>query len=284
MNNSHRTHYQTLGITRNAKAYEVQRAYERIRAQMRSEAAAPDPRRLLQLQAAYEVLADEARRAAYDEELRLGRIEPADRRRLRIVALACAVGLALGAVAWLASRPRGPRPPGETEILSLLTPAVGRVHAVDMSGGTQALGLAFAIAPGRLAMQCAGLAPNMELVVRIGSRDVQARAADATGQRGYCEVGAAQAGSWPLALASRPPAAGDKVYAVRLTDAGDVSLLEGRVQAIERGARGAVLEISGEAGREEAGGPLVDEWGRALAIADGHGGARTLGEGGARSG
>jgi hypothetical protein len=284
VNTPHRTHYQTLGITRNAKAYEVQRAYDRIRHEMRSEAAAPDPRRLLQVQTAYEVLHDEARRAAYDEELARGRVERASGRPPWMVALAGGAVVLLGLVAWLGSRPRGPRPVGETEILSLLTPAVGRVHAVDMSGNARPLGLAFAIAPGRLAMGCGGLAPNMELVVRIGSRDVQARAVDAAGRHGYCVVHAAEAGSWPLAVESRAPAAGDRVYAVRLADSGDISLLAGRVQRIERGARGAVLEISGDAAREEAGGPLVDEWGRALAIADGHGRGLAIDEGDARSG
>jgi len=284
MNTTHRTHYQILGITRNAKPYEVKRAYERLRSEMRSEAAALDPRRLLQLQTAYEVLSDEARRAAYDEELRRGRIEPADKRRLWIVAGSCAGAIALGLAAWLASRPNAPPPPGETEILSMVTPAVGRVRAVDMSGHATLVGLAFAIGPGRLAARCEGLAPNMELVVRIGSRDVQARATDAAGGRGYCILGTAQAGSWPLAVAERLPAAGDKVYGVRVSDSGEVSLVAGRVRRIERGTRGAVLELSGDAASEEAGGPLLDERGRAIGIADGHGRGAAIEEGGARSG
>ena len=283
MNTPHGTHYQILGITRNAKSYEVKRAYERLRAEMRSEAAAPDPRRLLQLQTAYEVLSDEARRAAYDEELRRGRIEPADKRRLWMVAGACAGAIALALVGWLASRPKAPRSPGETEILSMLTPAVGRVRAVDMSGHATLLGLAFAIGPGRLAARCEGLAPNMELVVRIGSRDVQARATGAAGERGYCVLGTAQAGSWPLTVAERAAGAGDKVYGVRVSDAGDVSLLAGHVQRIERGTRGAVLGLSGDAASEEAGGPLVDERGRVVGIADGRGRAAAIEEGGARS-
>lgn len=283
MNSSHGTHYQILGITRNAKPYEVRRAYERLREEMRSEAAAPDPRRLLQLQTAYEVLSDEARRAAYDEELRRGRIQPVDKRRLWIAGGAGAVAVALALVAWVASRPQAPRSPSETEILSMVTPAVGRVRAVDMSGHAAALGLAFAIGPGRLATRCEGLAPNMELVVRIGSRDVQARATDAAGERGYCVLGTAQAGSWPLDVAERPPTAGDKVYGVRVSEAGDVSLVAGRVQRIERGTRGAVLGLSGDAASEEAGGPLVDERGRVVGIADGRGRAAAIEEGGARS-
>jgi len=284
VNTTHGTHYQILGITRNAKAYEVQRAYDRIRKEMRSEAAAPDPRRLLQVQTAYEVLSDEARRAAYDEELSRGRSEPAGQRRFWIVAGGLAAVVALGVVAWLASRPSGPRPPGETEVLSMLTPAVGRVRAVDMSGHAAVLGLAFAIGPARLATQCEGLAPNMELVVRIGSRDVQARAIDAAGEHGYCLVRAPEAGSWPLEVAPRLPAEGDKVYGVRVSGSGDVSLLAGRVRRIERAARGAVLEVSGDAASEEAGGPIVDEWGRVLAIAGVRGRAHAIEQGAGRSG
>ena len=277
MSAARRTHYEILGITRNAKSHEVKRAYDRIRAELRAEAAAPDPRRMVQLQTAYEVLSDDARRAAYDEELARGPVRPGTS-RIRVVAVASAIAI-VAALAWLATRPARPKPRSPTEILSMLTPAVGRVHAVDMSGGSTVLGLAFAIDRGRLAMRCAGLAPNTQLVVRIGTRDVPARVADAASKHGDCLLAAPEAGSWPLALAGSVAQAGDRLYAAQVGPTGDVSLLEGRVQRIERGARGAVLEVSGPAARAESGAPLVDAWGRVLAIADGLGRGVPIGEG-----
>ncbi len=281
MNARFRTHYEVLGITRNAKPHEVKRAYDRLCADMRAETVPPDSRRLVRVQTAYEVLSDPARRDAYDEELRRGPLPPEARRRAWIAG-ACAAIVALGAAAYFATRTRGPRPRTETELLSAVNPAVGRVHAVDVSGRTQPLGLAVAIGPERLAMLCEGLAPNMELVVRIGSRDVQASVLDATGKRGYCLVRAPNAGSWPLAVARRLPRVGDRVYATRVSASGEVSLLEGRVQRVERHGGGAVLEVSGPAAHEEAGGPLLDVWGRVLAIADGRGHDVTVDESDAR--
>lgn len=193
------------------------------------------------------------------------------RRRAAWIAGACVAIAALGVTAYVVLRNAGARARGEMEVLSVATKAVGRVHAVEISGSTHSLGLAFAIAPGRLAMACTGLAPGAELVFRIGARDVPARVLDAAGKHGYCVVATAQAGSWPLAVAGGLPAVGDRVHATRVSDSGDVSLVEGRVEGIEREPRGAVLRVSGPAAREEAGGPLLDARGRALAIADGRG-------------
>ena len=281
MNAAQRTYYEILGITRNAKPHEVKRAYDRIRAELRTETAAPDPRRLVQVQTAYEVLSDEARRAAYDEALRRVPMRAARKRRLWVLAGGAAI-VALGCAAWFATRPTGPKPRTETEILSMVTPAVGRVHALAISGGTSMLGIAVAIGPGRLAMPCGGLAPGMELVVRIGSRGAPARVADASGQHGYCLIRAPEAGSWPLPVAGRLPRAGDKVYIARVSPSGDVSLLEARVERIERRAHGAVLQLSGAAAHEEGGAALVDVWGRLLAISDGRGGEVPIDESDAR--
>ena len=194
---------------------------------------------------------------------------PAPRRAW--IAAACVAIAVLGVAAYVAMRNSGARARSEMEILAGATKAVGRVHAVEMSGRTRSLGLAFAIAPGRLAMPCTGLAPGTELVFRIGPRDAPARVLDAAGKHGYCLVATGEAGSWPLAVAGGLPAVGDRVYATRVSDSGDVSLVEGRVEGIEREPRGAVLRVSGPAAHQEAGGPLLDARGRALAIADGRG-------------
>lgn len=192
-------------------------------------------------------------------------------RRGAWIAGACVAIAVLGVAAYVVQRNAGSRARSEMDVPSMATKAVGRVHAVEISGRTRSLGLAFAIAPGRLAMPCTGLAPGTELVFRIGSRDAPARVLDAAGKRGYCLAATEQAGSWPLVAAGGLPAVADRVYATRVSDSGDVSLIEGRVEGIEREPRGAVLTVSGPAAHEEAGGPLLDARGRVLAIADGRG-------------
>jgi hypothetical protein len=263
-------YYRLLGLTRNAKPEEIRRAYERLRAAMREEAAAPDPRRVVLLQNAYEVLSDEARRREYDASLRDARPPRPVRHRAWEAAILGAV-LILAAIFYFMGRGRDEPPRAEAEILSAVSVAVGRAHAVDVAGRATPLGLAFATAPGRLVTACMPLAPNAALLVRIGSRDVPARVGDASGTKGYCTLDAPETGSWPLELARALPAEGDKVYAARVAASGEVTLAEGRVDRIERAARGAVLELSGEAARAERGAPILDEQGRVAAMSRGDG-------------
>ena len=283
MAETNQTHYQILGVTRNAKPAEIRRAYDRLRAKMRDESAPPDPRRVVLLQNACDVLCDEARRAVYDESLREGPRLPV-RRRTAWIAAGLLVALALAAIFHFRSVERREAASSEREILSAASVAVGRVHAVDMAGQATPLGLAFAVGEGRLLMACAPLAPNHELVVRIGTRDIPARAADVSGASGYCTLSAPGTGSWPLAIAAAPPREGDKVYATRVSESGELSLAEGRVSRIERDARGAVLEASGDASREERGGPLLDAQGRVIAISDGGGRYAAIAPGAAAAG
>jgi hypothetical protein len=266
-----RTHYEILGVTRNAKPHEVQRAFDRLRAEMRKETAPPDPRRVVQLQTAYEVLIDEARREAYDAALREGPRRQSRRRQAAIASAAAAIVIVAG-VSYLTLRKNGGPPPrGEAEILADAAPSVGRLHAVDPSGHIEELGLAFAVDKGVLVSACKGLAPNMELVVRIGSREVPARAARVDPSKGYCALAAPGAGSWPLEGARFPARAGDKVYAVRVAGHGEVSLAPGTIGRIGSGSPLAVVEVTGAAAAAVAGTPLVDTQGRVIAIADGAG-------------
>jgi len=270
MDASPRTHYQVLGIGRNAKAHDIRRAYDRLRAEMQEEAAAPDPRRVVQLQTAYEVLCDDARRQAYDRSLRLG---PARRSRRRVASIgaASAIAIAIGVAAWIAMRPAAPPAKSATEILSAATLAVGRFDAVDIGGHLTPLGLAFAIEEGRLAVACPATPPDAQLLVRIGTRDAPARLDPRPAGQPYCTLSAPQTGSWPLALASAAPAEGDKVYEVRVAPDGQATLAEGRMGRIERREGFAVLEVSGAAAAAQAGAPLLDGQGRVVAIGDARG-------------
>jgi len=264
-----RTHYDVLGITPNAKAHEVQRAYDRLRAEMRKETAPPDARRVVQLQTAYEVLSDEARREAYDASLREVPRNAARRRQAVLVSVAAAIVVVAGVSYYALRRTEGPAPRRESEILADAAPAVGRLQAVDPSGHIEPLGLAFAIDPGVLACACKGLAPNMELVVRIGTREVPARPASVDPGKGYCTLAAPNTGSWPLASARFEPRAGDKVYAVRVAERGEPSLAAGTIRGIASASSLVVVEVGGAASAAIAGTPLVDVQGHVIAIGDG---------------
>lgn len=263
-------YYRILGLTKNARPDEVKRAYDKRRAKMREEATPPDPRLVVLLQEAHDTLSDPARREAYDASLR-ARPSAGPNRRGWAVAAAVFLVVALGIVLLVfRGRDDSPPPLTDTEILSAASLAVGRVHSIDLGGQAAALGLAFAVGQGRLLMACATLPATSEIVVRIGARDVPARIAGGSAREGYCALDAPQAGSWPLALGTSI-AQGDTIRTTRVSDAGEVTLVEGEVRGIERRAGGAVLELSGDAAREERGGPVLDSRGRVVAISQGEG-------------
>jgi hypothetical protein len=267
----HRTHYEILGVARSATPQEIQRAFDRLRAEMRKETAPPDPRRVVQLQAAYDVLSDEARREAYDEALREGPRRQSRHRQVVTASVAAAIVIVAGVTYFALRRTGGPPPRGQADIVADAAPAVGRLHAVDPSGRVQQLGLAFAIGDGVLACACNGLAPDMELAVRIGSREVPARPARVDASRGYCTLAAPGTGSWPLQGVRFPARAGDEVYAVRAGASGHVSLVAGTILRIASGSASAVVQVTGGAAAAVAGSPLLDTQGRVVAIGDGAG-------------
>ena len=265
------THYEVLGVAKNAKAVDIGRAYNRLRAEMQQEAAAPDPRRLLRIQAAYEVLSDEARREAYDASLRAPLKPPGGRRNVVLASVAGVLVLlgAIGYFAWPRTAP--PRARDPREILAAATLAVGRVQAIDMAGNAKPHGLAFALREGALATSCQGLAPTSELVVLFAQRRVPARVAEGGAGRAYCVLDAAGVGSWPLATGGPLPKPGDTVYATTVNDAGEVALAQGTVRRVAVEAGTTRVEVTAPASAEAAGGPLLDDQGRVVAIADGSG-------------
>lgn len=269
-----RTHYDVLGITRNAKAVEVERAYRQLRAEMREEAAAPDPRRALRIQTAYEVLSDPARRAHYDESLHAPRDTGSPARRAAWIAGAALTAVVLAVGAWLALRPAAVAPRNPADIAADASLAVGRLQSVGVSGAVTDHGLAFALDEGTLVATCGALAPGAELIVGFAQRKVAARvAADGAS---VCRLAAHGVGSWPLRLRPGLPAKGEKVYAVRLDAAGQAALVEGIVGAAGMRDGSATIEVKGAAEHAPAGGPLLDTQGRVLGIALGGGRWRSV--------
>src|SRR5687768_10116814 len=147
------TYYEILGIKPGAKHTEVGLAFNRRMAALRRPDAPPDLKGETKLKEAFEVLSDLDRREAYDEELRKARLKPAFGRNHAAVAALFVVAIAAGLFWYL--RPQiAPElvaleveQPGKPyqELLNAAIPAIGRLHAVEMSGQAQPSGLAFAV-------------------------------------------------------------------------------------------------------------------------------------------
>jgi hypothetical protein len=278
VSNGHRTHYEILGITRNARNIEVERAYRELRERMQQETAVPDARRALLIQTAYEVLSDPARRESYDESLS----SPRDLRSSVAMRRAqwiggCVLVIAAAAAGWFLLRPAPAAPPRDPgDILADVSLAVGRLQSVEISGATTDLGLAFALAEGTLATTCNGVKPASQLLVTLGSRKVPARVENDFEGHSVCRLSAEGMGSWPLRTRSGDPGKGEKVYGVSVDATGQARLIEGSVRHVSAQGGVKTIEVDGAAATQLAGGPLIDTQGRVLAIAMGGGRYRPI--------
>lgn len=262
------TLYEVLGVNRSASAGEIVAAYRKLRAQMSAGATADTPEASL-VHEAYEVLSDPQRRAAYDASLRdSGFLRPK-----RSIASGPKWGLAAGAVALVLAgayflfRPSGkPEASIPQEIVAAVSPAVGRVHSIDMQGRATALGHAFAIEQGVMVTTCQGFAANTQLLVSFGSRRAPAQLARPERDRNVCKLAVAGAGSWPLKLGAGDPRPGSKVYAAAINAAGEAVIFEGKVTGLIAAEGGSVVELSIPVTAAMSGGPLLDEYGKVVGI------------------
>jgi transposase len=267
MATSRETHYDALGLPRDAKHGEIVRAHDGLVAEFRKDTTPPDARREARIHEAFEVLSDAERRAEYDRSLVAAPPAP-DRRRA--VAVAGVLAALVAVSAYLYSGRGGPPPAkGRTaqEIQADVVSSVGRVQSIDLSGKASATGIAFAIANGVMATTCEGLAPGAQIVVTIGTRAVPARIAATDERLGLCKLAVDGAGSWPLRVGGAEPRVGDKVYAADVNPAGEVVLAEGIVKRIAADAQGRIVEAGVPASNASGGRPLLDIQGRVVAVA-----------------
>ncbi len=267
------THYEALGVPRDAKLVDIRRAYDRFVEELPKAETPPDARRERRIRDAYAVLSDAGEREAYDASLVALAQAEAKRRRGVVLAVGSAVvALVVGIVGWNALKSSVSPPPAVAarplaEIASEASRALGRVEAYDVSGRVTTLGFGAAIEPGIMVVACPVLAAGAQVKVRNGPREVSARVAHRNESLGLCRLAVEGGGAAsPLVAAGRVPAAGEKVFAATLDGTGEARLLESKVQRVfTEGAR-TLIDATGPAPMAE-GAALLDAAGRVLGVA-----------------
>lgn len=271
MPNPQPTLYAVLGVKPSARHHEIGLAYNRLVAARHREDAPPDRKADARLREAFEVLSDLDRRATYDKQLAAARLKPAFGAGQATLAAVVVVALAGTLYYFTIKRPAdaAARVVGRTpaEIAAAATSAVGRLFATDMSGQSRPMGLAFAIEPGVMVASCDSVTPNSQLAVNLNSRQVPARVTMTDESLGLCKLEVDGAGTWPLSVSSAEARVGDVVYGASMNAVGEVVLKEGRVQRVVPAVRGKNIESTVPANPEAAGAPLLDVYGRVIAVA-----------------
>ena len=262
------TLYDILELPNNAPPGDIEKAYQNRVAELRKQKAAQDPRRVALLREAREVLSDPARRTAYDRSLRsesfLGTSEtaPLPWKPIGIGVAAVAAAIAI----YFVLRPPPPAKPGTPkEVLAAITDSLGYLENLDVGGRTTPVGLSVAIDEKTLITTCHGIRAGAQLVVNNGAALVPVRVTLADQDLDLCKV-AIDSGRKPARLGSEPRA-GDTVYALGSTESGDLIFAAGTVLNLVATPKGKLIEISIPIPPQASGGPVVDPFGRVLAIA-----------------
>jgi hypothetical protein len=268
------TYYEILGLKPNAKHTEVGLAFNRKMAARRREDAPPDLKGDTVLKEAFEVLSDLDRRAEYDARLRAEALKPAFGRHH--TAYAALFVIAVGAGLYWHLRPTlAPETveatgPGKSrhEILSAAIPAVGRLQTVELSGQAQHAGVAFAVEEGVAVTSCQGLSPTAQLSVKLEPREIPARVTLSDEELGLCKLALPGGGGWPLSVSAVPAKPGDTVYTTDLGAKGEVMIRQATVHAVTPSGKAAIVEVSVPLPPQHAGAPLLDIYGRVVAVAN----------------
>ncbi|HEX5128844.1 MAG TPA: trypsin-like peptidase domain-containing protein [Usitatibacter sp.] len=291
-----KTLYEILGVPRDADALDIGLAHERRVAEMRR-TVPPDPSQQALVQQAFEVLASEGRRAAYDQQLltaaersaaaeqattdlEIGEEEP-PKRKVPTLALA-GIAAVVAIVGWFALRPAPPAPKPEPlavaskpaappppklrtalEVLGSAASSTGRVMAYSMSGAATPIGLAVSIEAGNMVTTCHAISAGGSLVVKVGKDQFPADLTITDEALDLCRLSLPGYATPPLKVASEEPKAGDKVYTMALDAKGDLTAAEGTVKAM----RGPLIELTTPVAAPSSGAGVFDQYGALLGIA-----------------
>ena len=266
-----KTLYEVLGVQRNAKAAEIGRAYNRIKAEMQKESTAPDRHLAAMAKVAYETLSDPGRREEYDQALGvLGR--PVSKGRGGLIGISLVALLAVaGAGYYLFARPdaRPSERPGERalapqEILEAVSPHLGRVQGALMSGEVRDLGTAVAVAENEMVTTCRGIVAGMQISVKVGEGTAKADLARANEDLDICTltVKGATAG-----IKVRPgvPGPSEKMQAVVLNPTGPAQARQVSVARTIADPKGVAVDLKAAAPLSN-GTPFFDSQARLVGI------------------
>ncbi|QJR15390.1 DnaJ domain-containing protein [Usitatibacter palustris] len=265
-------YYEVLGIPRNAKLTDVHRAYNRWVAEFKKDTTPPDPRREALLKEALEVLSDDDRRDAYDKEFAAANRAATAKKVITpgaVVAGLVAV-TAVGAIAFVVTRPSGPAVPkarGTEEIRQAVQGAVSPLVAFDMSGKTTPMGVAFVIEDKVMVANCQALAPGAQLAVSTGTKQVPARVTVADEKLGLCKLLTDGYVGEPLSVNSTPPAVGAKVFGTTVGPKGEIGFKEAAVTKVVDEGDSKAIESSMPTQPGGYGAPLLDAGGKVIAVA-----------------
>jgi hypothetical protein len=259
--------YDILGVYRSSSARDIERAYQRLRAEAEKDAAPPE--QLTLLREAREVLVDPQKRAAYDASLRSDEFlrpgKPAASAGLKWGPIG-AVAAAVLAGSWWLFRSAGEPDRIPAEIVAAAAPSVGRLHILDMRGKATPHDNAFAIDEGVMITTCQGFRANTQAVVKIGARTASATVSRSDSRRNLCRLAVVGAGSWPLGMSTVPPESGDRAYAVSTRAGGETSLVAVKVRGLLPVDGAQAIELADPVDASQAGGPLLDTKGRVIGV------------------
>ena len=304
MANPKKTLYEILGIPQDANSLDIGLAYQR-RTNELQRAVPQDPHAMAFVHQAHEVLANPARRAAYDatlltaaeREAAAGQAtdlvlegdeeeeKPRYRKFIPLIGAAVAILVILFFVlrggktpeapkvepVVEAPKPAPPPPPpkplGAHPILPAALLSVGRVMSYEMSGRAVPVGLAIAVEPGAMVTTCHGISGNSQMVVRYGAESLSANLSATDEVLDLCKLAVTGMNARPIEIATEEAKANDKVYVLGANAAGEFALTEGTVKAARINSGVKVLELSVPIAPTASGGAVFDVYGRLVGIA-----------------
>lgn len=281
-NHENKTLYEVLGVARGAKSSDIQLAYDRLRAEMKKESTAPDPRLAALAKVAYETLTDPDKREQYDKMLGvLRRAAPAAPRRRKKrgrgagVALAAIALVVAGGSAYyyLVGMPGGKRAAFGPEsgltpqqVAEEAAPRIGRLQGALMSGEVRDLGIVVAVAENEMVTTCRGLVAGAQLTVKVGQVAQKAELARVSEELDICTLGVRGAGAG-IKLRGSAAAPGEKLLAIVPHPTGGQPIWRAvtAAKAIQD-PKGPALEVK-SAEPLDNGAPVFDSQGRLVGLA-----------------